>query len=161
MQSKKRLYDNSTYILLIGIIFFLMLNGFTDFITGIEFFVKFNLSEKNTIKALACIIGTIRSISLIIVFILLKKVLIDIKKNEKLFTISNYKRFRYMAIAIFIGEFMSIFIEYISSVYIHSTITLSMDNTDFYWGIIFVILGVISEVFYYGYKLQEEIDFIA
>jgi len=127
-----------------------------DFVTSL---IKKNLG----IEASSIILGNlVRASLLLAVFIILSKFMSDIAAKGKPFTLKNISRLRSIAIITIVCSCLP---EVVSCIFVLSnsvkafTLTFTLVN-----GILMfmgVVIGIVSEVFRYGYELEEEMDSIA
>ena len=97
------------------------------------------------------------------VLLLLGLVLHDIGKNEKTFGSGNVKKVRWMAI-IFIASYpvqvvLLLILEMLNASF--TSFSMQIQIHDLMFMIFGVIIGIISEIFFYGKEMEEEIDTIA
>jgi hypothetical protein len=95
-------------------------------------------------------------------FVLLSMFMNDLQKNGKPFTKKNIKRLRVIAILTMFTAVLPEFIQSIAGFFdAKATFTLTLTLANGVLLLLGVIFGIISEVFVYGYELEEEMDSIA
>lgn len=92
---------------------------------------------------------------LAISLVILSSILNEICKTGKPFTAKNVKKFKAMAIILIAAVPLAMLISTITA------LSLTISFSDILIMIFGAIIGIISEIFYYGTKLEEEMDKIA
>ncbi len=99
---------------------------------------------------------------LAVAFGLLAKILSAINKDGRPFTKKNVKLFRTIAIIVICCAAVPMVVSSIAGFFdAQATFHLTFTVQDFWFAVAGAIVGVISEIFYYGNELQEDVDLIA
>lgn len=109
--------------------------------------------------------GVIRSVVLllvaVVVLIILSIMMIEILRKGKPFSKSVLMKLRVLAVWVILGAFLPNVVTMILGFTTTQQIELSIGITEILIAIMGVMIGMISEVFYYGYELQDDMDSIA
>lgn len=103
----------------------------------------------------------IRSVLMEIIFILLYKILSQVKKGSMPFSKNSVSLLRKVAIFSFLLALLPEIADIVGSIVIFQYITIDFSSLNFYIISIGVVFGILSEIFSFGFELQEELDQIA
>ncbi|MCR4651097.1 MAG: DUF2975 domain-containing protein [Lachnospiraceae bacterium] len=104
----------------------------------------------------------VREMLMAAAIVILALVLSSIRNTGRPFTKENVMKFRVMAILLIVCSVSRILVASIAGFFDpQATFQLTFELSDFVYGVAGVIVGIISEIFYYGHELQEELDSIA
>lgn len=107
----------------------------------------------------------IYEIMLSIILVLVSMILMDARKNEKPFSKPIIWKLRIMSVVIIIGSFMpGPIASLVDAVMSNSDLVIEIalpQIKNFMISTFGVIIGILSEIFVYGYELQEDMDSIA
>lgn len=158
---KKRLRGNGICTWVIGGVVGIV--GLANVMTAIQMFADANAAGVVFEESPAFTLGDgIRSILLAVVFVLLALILGEIQKNGKPFTKANCTKLRVMAIITICCAFVPMLVASVAGFFDpNATFQLSLEMNDIFLGIAGAIIGIVSEIFYYGNELQDEMDSIA
>lgn len=116
--------------------------------------IKANLIMANTN-------AIIRSVLMEIIFILIYKMLSEMKKGRTPFSRYCVRILRCVAILSFLLALLPKFADIVGSIIVFQYVTISFSSLNFYIISMGVVFGVISEIFDFGCELQNDIDQIA
>lgn len=105
--------------------------------------------------------GIIRSVLMEIIYILLYLMLSQVKKGIMPFSKKSVSLLRKVAIFSLLLALLPRIADIVGSIVIFQYITIDFFSLDFYIILIGVVFGILSEIFGFGFKLQEELDQIA
>lgn len=105
--------------------------------------------------------GIIRSVLMEIIFILLYLMLSQVKKGVVPFSKNSVSLLRKVAIFSLLLAVLPSIADIVGSIVIFQFITIDFSSLNFYIILIGVVFGILSEIFDFGFKLQEELDQIA
>ena len=109
--------------------------------------------------------GVIRSVVLllvaVVVLIILSIMMIEILRKGKPFSKSVIMKLRVLAVWVILGAFLPNVVTMILEFTTTQQTELSIGITEILIAILGMMIGMISEVFYYGYELQDDMDSIA
>ena len=93
--------------------------------------------------------------------IIVSLIMIEISKKGKPFSKSIIMKLRVLAVWVMLGVFLPNMVTFIVELVKMQESEFSLGGRDVFVGILGVTIGIISEIFYYGYELQEDMDSIA
>ena len=93
--------------------------------------------------------------------VILSSILNEICKTSKPFTANIVKKFKVMAIVLIAAVPLAMLTSFITVFRFSESVILTFSFSDILIMSFGVIIGIISEIFYYGTKLEEEMDKIA
>ena len=103
----------------------------------------------------------IQALVICIVFIIIDLIMIEIIKNGKPFSTSSIVKLRILAVWIMIGAYLPDVVVFVVSMIKINIAEIIFDPKNMFIMLFGIIIGIISEIFYYGYELQEDMDSIA
>ena len=137
--------------------------GLSKIFTAIGGFMNGGVMKGDLEGSPALVMGDgVRQILMAAAVVLLAMVLTSIGKEGRPFTKGNVNKFRGMAILMVVCAVCRVLVSSVAGFFDpQASFQLTFGVTDLVYGVIGAILGIISEIFYYGYGLQEELDSIA
>lgn len=105
--------------------------------------------------------GAVQSFVTCIGLIIISLIMMEISRKGKPFSKSIIVKLRVLAVWIVIGAFFPNMVTFIVDLAKMQEAEFSLGGRDAFVAILGVIVGIISEIFYYGYELQEDMDSIA
>jgi len=141
----------------------IILKGFIKIFTAISGFMNGGTMKGSYDESPAILLGDgIREILIAIAVALLAMVLTEIMKTGRPFTKSTVKKFRIMASVIICCAVVKMLVSCVAGFFDpQATFQLSIELLDLWYGVVGTMIGIISEIFHYGYELQEDMDAIA
>ena len=103
----------------------------------------------------------VSSIMMAVLFLFAYFMMQNIVKDGKPFSRKNINRLRVMAVITMLAALIPGCVKIMMTFAVFSNVTVQFSQVTFLVLILGVLLGVISEVFRYGYELQEDLDQIA
>lgn len=157
---KKRLYGDALCAWVMAV--FMLLGALSKVFTALTGFVNVGMMKGSLEGSPALVLGDgIRQLLLAAAIVLLALILTSIRKEGRPFTKMNVSKFRLMAILIIICAVINLIVSSIAGFFDpQAAFQLTFGVSDFVYAVIGAIFGIISEIFYYGYELQEEMDSI-
>lgn len=158
---KKRLQGNSICAWIFAVLMCFI--ALTDVFTAVNGLIKSGSMGTTYTESPALSLGAgIRNVILAVVLILLALILTEIKKNGRPFTKENFRKLRAMAILVISCSVIPMMVSSVAGFFdAKATFQLTFETRDFWFIVAGIIIGIISEIFYYGYELQEDVDSIA
>lgn len=105
--------------------------------------------------------GIVKSILIEIIFIFLYGMLSEVRNGITPFSMRNVLRLRIIAVLSFFVALLPVAVNIIFSIIVFQFVAFEFSSLNFYIISIGVVFGIISEIFKYGYVLQEDMDQIA
>lgn len=105
--------------------------------------------------------GAIQSLVTCGGLIAISLIMVDIFRKGKPFSKSIIVKLRVLAVWIIVGAFLPNVVTFIVEILTIQEAEFSMGGRDAFVAILGVIIGIVSEIFHYGYELQEDMDSIA
>ena len=103
----------------------------------------------------------VRALVISVSFVLLSFIMVEIQKNGKPFSKSIILKLRVLAVWVMVGAYIPNIASCVAE-FVKTSVTTVLFNIDNVLVLLLgVIIAVISEIFVYGYELQEEMDSIA
>lgn len=158
---KKRLYGDAICTWVIAA--FVVLIGLSKVMDAISGFMNGGVMKGSLEESPALALGDgVRELLMAAAVVLLALILTNIRKEGRPFSQKNVNMLRVMAILLIICAVSKIIVSSFSGFFDpQATFQLTFGLTDLVYGVVGAIIGIISEIFYYGYGLQEELDSIA
>jgi len=125
-----------------------------------------NIDESGNTNEKMCLIidstgNAVSSIMMAVLFLIAYFMMQNIVKEGKPFSRKNIKRLRIMSIIIMLAALIPGSVKLLMTFAVFLNVTVQFSQISFLVLVLGVLLGVISEVFRYGYELQEDLDQIA
>lgn len=103
----------------------------------------------------------VQALVMCIVFFIIDLIMIEIVKNGKPFSKSIIIKLQILAVWIMIGAYLPDIAIFVVNMSKNSVAEIVFDPKNVFIMLFGMIIGIISEIFYYGYELQEDMDSIA
>lgn len=96
-----------------------------------------------------------------IVFVIIDLIMAEIVKNGKPFSKSIIKKLQILAVWIMIGAYLPDIVVFVVDMSKLNVAEIVFDSKNIFVMLFGMIIGIVSEIFYYGFELQEDVDSIA
>ena len=96
-----------------------------------------------------------------IALVIVSLIFLDLRKNGKPFSKAIILKMRILSVLIMIGAFLPNIFAGLSTLSNGNTMVIGLNPKTLLIAMLGVIIGILSEVFVYGYELQDDMDLIA
>lgn len=105
--------------------------------------------------------NAVQALVICIAFIIIDLIMIEIIKNGKPFTKSIILKLQVLAVWTMVGAYLPDIAMFVANMSKTGVAELIFDAKNMFVMLLGVIVGIVSEIFRYGYELQEDMDSIA
>lgn len=105
--------------------------------------------------------GAAGAFTICLSFVIISLILVEIKKTGKPFTKSIIWKLRILAIWIMFGAFLPDLTTLTAEFILRNTFEIIINTKNLFTCLLGVVIGILSEIFVYGYELQDDVDLIA